>query len=73
MKGEDKDKLVEKIITCLQRGYLDFTQEHEVDSYIDYFAVPKGENDIRMVFNWSSCGLTVPFLPPIFGSLAQTL
>ena len=57
MKLEDKAKLTQKILTYLKNGYLVFTQEDEVHSYIDYFAVPKGLDDIRMVLNGSSCGL----------------
>ena len=53
----DKEKLVNKIITCLERGYLTFTRQNKVESYIDYFAVPKGEYDIIMIFNGSSYGL----------------
>ena len=35
MKEADTEKLVEKILTCLEKGYLVFTHKNEVDSYID--------------------------------------
>ena len=59
MKEADTTKLVENIRTCLQKGYLIFTHEKEVKSYIDYSAIPKDLVDIRIVFNGSSCGLNL--------------
>ena len=49
--------IYEKIIEYLKRGYLVPENENEVKNCIDYFAAPKGEDDIRLVFNGTSCGL----------------
>ena len=46
-----------KIKKYLKRGYLTIKPRCEINSLIDYFAVPKGEDDIRVVFNGTSCGL----------------
>jgi hypothetical protein len=37
-----------------------------IESYMDYFAVPKGDEDIRMVYNGSSCGLNEVLWAPRF-------
>ena len=50
----------------MQKGYLIFTYEKEVKSYIEYVAVPKGLDDIQMVFNGSSCGLNLSLFAPNF-------
>ena len=78
MRDSDKVKLSEKILIYLQKGYLHFTAEHHVQSYIDYFAVPKGLEDIRMVINGSSCGLNSAifasnFWLPMSGTMTRLL
>ena len=51
----EDNKLVYKIlVTCLETGYIQFTKESQIKSYINYFTVPKGIQDIRMVFYGTS-------------------
>ena len=53
-----KSKLIfSKLEKYLQRGYLIMENPANLCNYIDYFAAPKGDNDIRVVFNGTSCGL----------------
>ena len=56
-KEADRLKLLEKLRSCLSRGYLKFAHEAQVKSYIDIFGVAKGVDDIRMVLNGASCGI----------------
>ena len=50
-----------------------------VSSSLDFFAVPKGDSDIRVVFDGSSCGLNLAlwasnfFLPPLASSAVMLL
>ena len=53
IKAIDRAKLVDKILTYIKKGYRVFTSEELVHSYIDFFAVSKGLDDIRMVLNGS--------------------
>ena len=53
-----------KLSTVLERGYLDGVSPPS--SMTDYFAVPKGDNDIRMVYNGTSCGLNKSLWAPNF-------
>ena len=46
-----------KIKKYITRGYLRLRPRATIVNFIDYFAVPKGDEDIRVVFNGSSCGL----------------
>ena len=55
MKEDDRLKLLDKLRSCLSRGYLKFVPEAQVNSYIDIFGVAKGVDDIRMVLNGASC------------------
>ena len=57
MKEDDRLKLLEKLSTCLSKGYLRLVPASNVKSYIDIFGVPKGPDDIRMVLNGASCGI----------------
>ena len=56
-----------KLIKFIQRRYI-FRQFNtaSVQSYVDYFAVPKGEDDLRPVFNGTSCGLNEALWSPNF-------
>ena len=47
-----------KLKKFLQRGYLRLSRLKAVRNIIDFFAVPKGTDDIRMVFNGTKSGLT---------------
>ena len=53
----EKDLIYAKISKYIDKGYIVLTHPTEVDNYIDYFSVPKGEDNIRLVFNGTSCGL----------------
>ena len=50
----------------IDRGYLIFPQSSEIKSLIDYFYVSKGTDDIRPIFNGTSCGLTDAIWCPNF-------
>ena len=52
-----------KVDAMLQRGYL---EEGSVLSRVHYFAVPKGEDDIRVVFDGTSSGLNEALWAPNF-------
>lgn len=60
--NENFDKIISKIETVLKRGYI---QPGQVSSLIDFFAVPKGD-DIRLVYNGTSCGLNEATWAPHF-------
>ena len=53
-----------KLSTVLNRGYFDLNAP--IASMSDYFAVPKGDSDIRMVYNGTSCGLNASLWAPNF-------
>ena len=57
IKADNKMLVYEKLLVCLQKGYIQLTPERLVKNYIDYFEVKKGLTDIRVVFNGASCGL----------------
>ena len=60
------DKILSKMSKYLERGYLKLRNPHDVVNLIDYFWVKKGESDIRVVLNGSSCGLTDALWSPNF-------
>ena len=51
-----KQLVYKKLVNCLLRGYIQFTKRNQIKSYINYFSVPKGTQDIRMAFDGASCG-----------------
>ena len=55
-KRQDQELIFEKILVYLKKGYLQCVAPEFVQSYVDYFHVPKGLTDIRLVFNGTSCG-----------------
>ena len=57
IKAKDKPLLFEKFEIYLNKGYLKVIQPNEIKSVIDYFYVPKGLTDVRVVFNGTSCGI----------------
>jgi hypothetical protein len=59
---EKFDLVASKLKTIVERGYV---QPGYVRSLTDYFDVPKGE-DIRLVYNGSSCGLNAAVWAPNF-------
>lgn len=76
---EQTDLFFSKLRKFIIKNYI--TREStllQVLNKVDYFAVPKGDTDIRPVFNGISCGLNKRLWAPKFwlptaDSLAQTL
>ena len=66
IKQTFKAILAKKIGKYIQRGYLKIVPSSIIENFIDYFAVPKGEDDVRIVFNGSSCGLNAQLWAPSF-------
>ena len=54
---------MEKLKTPLEKGYL---EKGHIKSLTSYFAVPKGEDDIRIVYDASKCGLNERLWAPNF-------
>lgn len=61
---EDRDLVWEKTVKVRERQYID---GGDVESLTHYFYVPKGDTDIRMVYNGTSCGLNDCLFAPHFG------
>jgi hypothetical protein len=55
-----------KILKVLKRGYLYPVPMANTRSLMHYFSVPKGEDDIRMVYDGSKCGLNAACFAPWF-------
>jgi hypothetical protein len=62
-KPEDLKKMIAKLDKVLGRGYI---SPGLVVSLTSYFAVPKGESDIRLVYDGSSSGLNGSLWAPSF-------
>ena len=56
----------EKVVQLRRRGYI---KPGEITSGTHYFCVNKGETDIRMVYNGTSCGLNAYLYAPHYGLL----
>ena len=54
----------DKVIPVRRMGYI---ETGEVCSLAHYFHVPKGPDDIRMVYNGTGCGLNASLWAPHFG------
>ena len=63
LSGKEKEKLASKITKIVKRGYL---EKGYVRSLINFFAVPKGESDIRIVYDGTKCGLNQIVWAPNF-------
>ena len=63
---EMMDATWEKFSKALKRGYLQFRPASSVKSFVDYFQIPKGTSDIRMVLNGTSCKLNSSVFTPNF-------
>ena len=57
VSSDDKPLIWSKLLKYLEKGYLVIDSKETVKNVIDFFAVKKGENDIRVVYNGASCGL----------------
>jgi hypothetical protein len=63
-KDKVKRKLIQdKVGKVRKRGYI---KPGHVSSVTSFFAVPKGDDDIRMVYNGTSCGLNDAVFAPWF-------
>ena len=76
--SEAYPKILEKVIKFSQRCYLRVTSIDKIKSFIDNFAVKKGDSDIRVVFNGTSCGFNASIWAPNFwlpmsGSMVRVL
>ena len=60
----DRTLVAEKVGRVRSKGYI---APGPVKSLTHYFYVPKGESDIRMVYNGTSCGLNDCLFAPHFG------
>ena len=75
LKEKEMNQLSKKINKVLDRRYLETGYVH---SLINYFAVPKGKDDIRIVYDGTKCGLNdcvwAPnfFLPSVDSLLMYT-
>ena len=58
-----KEKMKEKLGKVRDRGYI---LPGEVNSLTGFFAVPKGSDDIRIVYDASACGLNAALWAPNF-------
>jgi len=63
LSEDDMEKLKGKVQKVIDRGYL---QPGFVASLINYFAVPKGTSDIRVVYDGTKSGLTEAVWAPNF-------
>ena len=79
-KNTDKvarEKEANKIRKVLRQGYIEMVANDQVKGLMHYFSVPKGQTDIRMVYDGTRSGLNqavwVPWFPlPTIGSLERT-
>ena len=58
-----REKVKEKLEKFIDRGYV---ANGKVNSLISYFAVPKGESDVRLVFDGTKSGLNAALWAPSF-------
>ena len=58
--------MVEKISKVLSRGYISALLNGSIESLTHYFAVPKGDNDIRMVYDLTASGFNDALWAPRF-------
>ena len=58
-----KAKMMEKLGKVRERGYV---MPGEVQSLTGFFAVPKGDDDIRIVYDATACGLNAALWAPNF-------
>ena len=65
-KADIFNQTLEKFIKFIDRGYFDFHPKQFTKSLIDYFCVPKGDDDVRVVFNGTSSGLNGSVWAPNF-------
>ena len=64
--SEAKAKVKEKIQTALSKGYLSWASHHRIKCIMHFFHVPKGLEDIWMVYNGTKSGLNDALFAPWF-------
>ena len=62
--ADSVERVAAKIAKVIHRGYFD--QGAPIESLTDFFDVPKGDSDIRMVYNGTSSGLNDALWAPNF-------
>ena len=62
-KEDERKAIMKKLNKVQKRGYV---SEGHVCSLTNYFCVPKGKDDIRMVYDATGCGLNEVVSPPNF-------
>ena len=70
---ELKPHVWKKFHKALKCGYMQFIHLAQVKSYVDYFQIPKGAEDIQMFLIGTSCGLNDTVFAAIFVYLVQQL
>ena len=63
---QDVPKIWEKMKKFLLREYISIIKPSDVKNLTHYFTVPKGDGDVRMVFNGTKSGLTDALWAPSF-------
>ena len=58
--------MTSKILEVRRRGYIDRLLKGSIESLTHYFAVPKGDSDIRMVYDLTASGLNDALWAPTF-------
>lgn len=66
LDAETRKQVAKKLAKVIKRGYIKLVPREEIDSFMDFFPVPKGEDDIRMVYNGTTAGLTAALYAPRF-------
>ena len=61
--AKNKEKVLEKLADIRRKGYV---EAGKVESLISFFEVPKGESDIRMVYDGTKSGLNDALWAPWF-------
>lgn len=59
-----EEQMISKLVKARLRDYI---ESGHVESLMEFFGVPKGPLDIRLVFNGTSCGLNANIFAPHFG------
>ena len=68
-KANLKHLYFQKLQDVITKGYIKIPSSHKIHnikSLFDWFGVPKGDSDIRMVYNGTSCGLNEAVWAPNF-------
>ena len=64
--GDIRTKVKAKIKKVLDKGYIELADIELIESFMHFFHVPKGEEDIRMVYDGTKSGLNDSIWSPWF-------